>query len=149
MKRNTKKMYSVSVAIALAGSVVAGCSSSSSTSSPSPSAAAATKAPEATAAATAKAAGLDISKKVELQFYMLGPAPKDLPVIEEEINKLALKDLNATVKFNFTTWTDWDQKYKLITIIRPSGGFDLHGGLDTIPSLREKRCFPAFGRSAS
>ncbi len=72
----------------------------------------ATKAPEASAAS--KPAGLDTSKKVELQFYMLGPAPKDLPVIEEEINKMALKDLNATVKFNFTTWTDWDQKYKLL-----------------------------------
>ncbi|WNR43416.1 hypothetical protein [Paenibacillus roseipurpureus] len=24
-----------------------------------------------------------------------------------------MKDLNATVKFNFTTWTDWDQKYKI------------------------------------
>ncbi|WP_442953115.1 extracellular solute-binding protein [Paenibacillus sp. Soil750] len=115
MKSNAKKMYSVSMALALAGSVVAGCSSSTSTSSPSPSAAAATKAPETTAAAaTAKPAGIDTSKKVELQFYMLGPAPKDLPVIEEEINKLALKDLNATVKFNFTTWTDWDQKYKLL-----------------------------------
>ena len=45
---------------------------------------------------------------------MLGDAPKDLPVIEAEINKMAEADLNATVKFNFTTWTDWDQKYKLL-----------------------------------
>lgn len=112
MKSNTKKMYSVSMALALAGSVIAGCSSSN-TPAASPSAGAqATKAPEASAAS--KPAGLDTSKKVELQFYMLGPAPKDLPVIEEEINKMALKDLNATVKFNFTTWTDWDQKYKLL-----------------------------------
>lgn len=66
------------------------------------------------AGAKVTASGLDISKKVELQFYMLGDAPKDLPAIEEIINKLALEDLNATVKFNFTTWTDWDQKYKLL-----------------------------------
>lgn len=59
-------------------------------------------------------AGIDTSKKVELQFYMLGNAPKDLPKVEAEINKMALEDLNATVKFNFTTWTDWDQKYKLL-----------------------------------
>lgn len=58
--------------------------------------------------------GLDISKKVELQFWMLGGAPNDLPKIEAEINKLALADLNATVKFNFTTWTDWEQKYRLL-----------------------------------
>ncbi|MEK3951319.1 extracellular solute-binding protein [Paenibacillus sp. FSL H7-0703] len=56
----------------------------------------------------------DKSQKVQLQFYMLGDAPKDLPTIETEINKLAEKDLNATVKFNYTTWTDWDQKYKLL-----------------------------------
>ncbi|KOS02603.1 ABC transporter substrate-binding protein, partial [Paenibacillus polymyxa] len=56
----------------------------------------------------------DKSQKVQLQFYMLGDAPKDLSTIEAEINKLAEKDLNATVKFNYTTWTDWDQKYKLL-----------------------------------
>lgn len=60
------------------------------------------------------AAGIDTSKKVELQFYMLGDAPKDLPIIEAEINKMAEEELNATVKFNYTTWTDWDQKYKLL-----------------------------------
>ncbi|MBE1442368.1 putative aldouronate transport system substrate-binding protein [Paenibacillus sp. OAS669] len=67
-----------------------------------------------TGSQTPAKAGVDTSKKVELQFYMLGSAPKDLPIIEEEVNKLALADLNATVKFNFTTWTDWEQKYKLL-----------------------------------
>ncbi len=57
---------------------------------------------------------LDLSKKVELQFWMLGNAPGDLKLIEEEVNKLALEDLNCTVKFNYTTWTDWSQKYKLL-----------------------------------
>ncbi|MDQ0916908.1 extracellular solute-binding protein [Paenibacillus sp. V4I5] len=112
MKSNAKKMYSVSMVLALAGSVVAGCSSSTTPAASPTAGAQATKVPEASAAS--KPPGLDTSKKVELQFYMLGPAPKDLPVIEEEINKMALKDLNATVKFNFTTWTDWDQKYKLL-----------------------------------
>ncbi|PWW00977.1 putative aldouronate transport system substrate-binding protein [Paenibacillus cellulosilyticus] len=54
------------------------------------------------------------SKPTEIQFYMLGNAPKDLPTIEAEINKMALEDLNVKVKFNYTTWTDWDQKYKLL-----------------------------------
>ena len=58
--------------------------------------------------------GIDTSKKVQLQFYMLGDAPKDLPAVEAEINKMAMEDLNATVKFNYTSWTDWDQKYKLL-----------------------------------
>src|SRR5690606_20680016 len=58
--------------------------------------------------------GIDISKPVELQFYMLGDDPKDLDFIQDEINKMAKEDLNATVNFNYTTWTDWDQKYKLL-----------------------------------
>lgn len=60
------------------------------------------------------AGGLDISKKVELQFWMLGNAPADLQLIEDEINKMALEELNCTVKFNYTTWTDWSQKYQLL-----------------------------------
>jgi len=59
-------------------------------------------------------AAQDISKRVELQFYMIGDAPKDLPLIQAEINKLALKDLNATVKFNFISWTNMDTKYNLL-----------------------------------
>jgi len=58
--------------------------------------------------------GLDLSEKVELQFWMLGGEAKDLPKIQAEINKMALEELNATVKFNFTTWTDWEQKYRLL-----------------------------------
>ncbi|HCM28510.1 MAG TPA: ABC transporter substrate-binding protein [Treponema sp.] len=60
------------------------------------------------------ATGLDISQPVELQFWMLGDAPKDLPAIEAEVNKLAMADLNCTVKYNYTTWTDWSQKYQLL-----------------------------------
>ncbi|MEK5435477.1 extracellular solute-binding protein [Paenibacillus sp. FSL R5-0923] len=69
---------------------------------------------QSTNAETEEKSGLDTSKKVELQFYMLGDAPKDLSSVEAEINKMAEEDLNATVKFNYTTWTDWDQKYKLL-----------------------------------
>ena len=58
--------------------------------------------------------GLDISERVELQFWMLGNAPKDLQMIEDKVNELALRDLNCTVKFNYTTWTDWPQKYRLL-----------------------------------
>lgn len=69
---------------------------------------------QGTNAGTEEKTGLDTSKEVELQFYMLGDAPKDLPSIEAQINKMAKEDLNATVKFIYTTWTDWDQKYKLL-----------------------------------
>ncbi|MEJ8306688.1 extracellular solute-binding protein [Saccharibacillus sacchari] len=54
------------------------------------------------------------AKPVELQVYMLGNAPKDMGKVEAELNKMAKEDLNTTVHFNYTTWTDWDQKYKLL-----------------------------------
>lgn len=66
------------------------------------------------ASASSAPAGLDISEHVNLNFTMLGNAPKDLPKVQEAINKMAKEELNATVTFNFTTWTDWDQKYKLM-----------------------------------
>ena len=85
------------------------------------------------------------ARKSRLQFYMLGDAPKDLPVIESEINKLAEADLNATVKFNFTSWTDWDQKYKLL--LSSGQPIDLIFTADwtILPVLCEKGCVPATG----
>jgi len=51
---------------------------------------------------------------VELQFYMIGDAPKDLALIQSEINKIAAEQLQTQVNFNFITWNDWDQKYRLL-----------------------------------
>lgn len=58
--------------------------------------------------------GIDISKKVELSFWMLGDPPKDLSLINNEVNKLTERDLNCTVKFNMLTWSDYMQKYNLL-----------------------------------
>lgn len=58
--------------------------------------------------------GTDISNRVEIIFYMLGDAPGDLKLIEDEINKMALEDLNCTVSFNYTTWSDYMQRYNLL-----------------------------------
>jgi putative aldouronate transport system substrate-binding protein len=54
-----------------------------------------------------------------------GPAPQlivqlmdneqpDVPLVTAEINKLLLKKVNATVKFQHLTWTDWQTRYKLL-----------------------------------
>lgn len=113
MRRGNNKFLMICTSLFLSVSLLAGCSSTSNTGAATPPP---TKNPDTStpAPATQEPLGIDTSKKVELQFYMLGDAPKDLPIIQEEINKLALADLNATVKFNFTTWTDWEQKYKLL-----------------------------------
>lgn len=118
-----QKTVSLLLTVLLVGAALSGCSGSGdkndgeASQGASPSASAkpsesASASPEASGSASP--AGLDTSKHVELQFYMLGDAPKDLGIIQAEINKMAESELNATVKFNYTSWTDWDQKYKLL-----------------------------------
>ncbi|MFD2614385.1 extracellular solute-binding protein [Paenibacillus gansuensis] len=56
----------------------------------------------------------DTSEKVELVWYLVGDAHKDQEQIVAEWNKMLEKDLNTTVKLNFTTWNDWQTKYNLL-----------------------------------
>ncbi|MDF2537213.1 MAG: transporter substrate-binding protein [Herbinix sp.] len=56
---------------------------------------------------------IDTSEKVDLVFYVMGDAPVDEVLVEEEINKILLEKINATIDFQFSTWTDWAQKYNL------------------------------------
>jgi putative aldouronate transport system substrate-binding protein len=115
MKTKVVKAWSLVLVLSLLVTIFAACSKDNNTASPSPSAAkAADASPLKEASAEPSPTGIDTSQKVELQFYMLGGEPKDLAKIEAEVNKLALEELNATVKFNFTTWTDWPQKYRLL-----------------------------------
>lgn len=110
MKTKVVKSWSLVLSMALLVSVFAACSNDNNNNfSPSSSGSGTTE-----ASAEPSPTGIDTSEKVELKFYMLGGEPKDLSKIEAEINKLTLEDLNATVKFNFTTWTDWEQKYRLL-----------------------------------
>lgn len=118
MTKKAAKAVSMFLSIIVLITVLAACGSNNNGNSGS----SATDAPKDTEGTTNEGAtneggeksGIDTSKKVELQFYMLGDAPKDIASIQEQVNKMALEDLNATVKFNYTSWTDWDQKYKLL-----------------------------------
>lgn len=109
MKMLATHRFSAILSGALFITALTGCSSS-----PEPKQGDATPATSAAAPTATVKTEAPKREKVELQFYMLGNAPKDLQIIQDEVNKLALKDLNTTVKFNYTTWTDWDQKYKLL-----------------------------------
>jgi len=114
--RKAAKAVALLLSIILIVSSLAACSTKNEGNKGTGATAKPTDAPKATDAPNGEEpkTGIDTSKRVELQFYMLGNAPKDIDFIQSEINKMALEDLNATVKFNYTTWTDWDQKYKLL-----------------------------------
>jgi putative aldouronate transport system substrate-binding protein len=114
MKGRSKTLWGSVATILLLSTSIMGCGSNNNAKeSTAASTAPASTAPASTAAAEG-ATGLDISKHVDLQFYMLGDPPKGLPEVEAEINKMAEKELNATIKFNTIPWTDWETKYKLL-----------------------------------
>lgn len=56
---------------------------------------------------------IDTSERVDLVFYVMGNAPKDEAMVEDAINEILLDKVNATVDFQFSTWTDYNQKYSM------------------------------------
>lgn len=54
---------------------------------------------------------LDLSEQVDLVFYVMGDAPNDEDLVEGKLNELLLEKCNATVDMQFSTWTDFQQKY--------------------------------------
>ncbi len=65
---------------------------------------------------------LDTSEQMNLVFYVMGDAPTDETVVEDALNEILLERLNATIDFQFSTWTDWTSKYNLTLT---SNGADL------------------------
>ena len=120
---NTRKKWTTAVVpLTLTAALLAACSSGngngnnaagSGSSDSSPSASAPAASPTASGA-SAEANKPDTSKKVELTWYVLGDAHQDTPKVLDEWNKMLEKDLNATVKLNFTSWNDWQSKYNLL-----------------------------------
>ena len=62
-------------------------------------------------APAAEAAELDLSQQVDLVFYVMGDAPQDEELVEAALNEKLLEKCNATVDMQFSTWTDFQQKY--------------------------------------
>jgi len=113
MKRWSNRLWVMMAIILLLSTVLTACGSSkepeaSPTSTPNE-----TK-PAVNVQQEGEKTGLDLSKHVELQLYMLGDAPKGLAEVQAEVNKLAKEELNTTVKFNFISGGDWETKYKLL-----------------------------------
>lgn len=64
----------------------------------------------------------DLSEEVHLIIYEMGDAPADQAAVEAAINEKLKEKFNTTVEFQFTTWTDFQQKYANTLI---SSGADL------------------------
>lgn len=64
----------------------------------------------------------DYSEHVDLVFYLLGDAPAGLQSVQDAINEILEEKVNASVEFQFSTWTDWGEKYKMTLT---TGGADL------------------------
>jgi len=110
MNKTLARVLGLLVVVMMCTTAFIGCTAA-------PTTAPATSAPasgETTAPVEPTVAPPDTSKAVELQFWMLGNAPKDLQMIQDKVNEMSKKDLNCTVKFNYTTWTDTGTKYALM-----------------------------------
>ena len=44
----------------------------------------------------------------------MGDAPADEQAVEDALNEILLEKCNATVDFQFSTWTDFQQKYSVV-----------------------------------
>lgn len=100
MKTIWKKGLQLVLVLCLLVSSITGCGKAADTSK---------KGEDKTTAAT-----VDTSEKVDLVFYVMGDAPKDMQKVQDKINEILLDKINATVTFNFTTWTDWQTKYNMV-----------------------------------
>jgi putative aldouronate transport system substrate-binding protein len=50
----------------------------------------------------------------ELIVQLMADSPPDKDLVTDAINEVMLDRLNCTVKFQNLTWTDWQQKYRLL-----------------------------------
>lgn len=102
-----KRLGSVIVSAFLAGSLLlSGCSSTTST-----------KPTETNATENGNKSGDDSTASnlapYEINAYFLAPQGKDVALVQEELNKLLKKKINATIKLNYYWWDSYQQKQQL------------------------------------
>ena len=73
------------------------------------------------------ASAADLSEEANLVFYVMGDAPADEVVVEDAINAILKEKFNATVDFQFSTWTDFTLRrrrshlHRQLAGLRPAG----------------------------
>jgi putative aldouronate transport system substrate-binding protein len=117
MKRKMTRLSAIILVLSLFAALIGACSSKNNDKPAAQSSASDSNVGESSpspSAVSSDPAKTDTSKKVELVWYLLGDAHQDTPKVIAEWNKLLERDLNTTIKVNFTTWTEWDTKYNLL-----------------------------------
>ncbi|MBP3273414.1 MAG: hypothetical protein J6L93_00275, partial [Butyrivibrio sp.] len=115
-----KKVLSVLLSMAMVAGVITGCGGAAQSAADQleaegvteiPQSEASTEAATTEAPAETEAKELDLSQQVDLVFYVMGDAPQDEELVEDALNEKLLEKCNATVDMQFSTWTDFQQKY--------------------------------------
>ncbi|BBI35101.1 extracellular solute-binding protein [Cohnella abietis] len=116
MNRKLTKWFSILIALTMLTVVISACAKNNNATDPSksPESSSTEKAPASEKATDTEPSKLDTSKKVDLVWYLLGDSHEDSQKVLDEFNKMLEKDLNTTLKLNFTTWTEWETKYNLL-----------------------------------
>ncbi len=113
-----KKLGSLMLVISMIASVaLTGCGASSDSTASTASTAAVSSAASSTVAAETTASGdVDPStlEPYELNCYFLAPQCKDLPLVQDEVNKILKEKINATIKLNYFWWDSYQDKQRLI-----------------------------------
>jgi putative aldouronate transport system substrate-binding protein len=108
-----KKSLLLVLSMAMISSIVlSACSKSGTQSTSSPTAAPATSTPAATTGAADPAKDLKPYKMV--MIFPSGVVPKDLPAVQDEINKYLTEKINATIEIRPIDWGAWVNKTNLM-----------------------------------
>ncbi|QHT62318.1 extracellular solute-binding protein [Paenibacillus lycopersici] len=122
MRKKRKSLITALAALMLSGAALAGCGSGNGASSDDTSAnngAAASDTAASNNGGTANAAeektgDANLKNHVDLVWYTVGDPAPDQDAVMAEFNKMLEKDMNTTIKLNFTSWNDWQTKYNLL-----------------------------------
>ena len=55
-----------------------------------------------------------LAERIDMVCWLMGDEPADMKKVQDKINEILLEKINATITFNFTTWTEYKKKYSLL-----------------------------------
>lgn len=109
MKKTLRSLLALLLALCMLSSLMVGCTPKDNAEDTKP---ADTK-PADTKPADTKPEEEEL-ERVDLVFWLVADKPADMDKVMEQVNALLLEKVNATVTFQYTTWTDYVNKTSMI-----------------------------------